>query len=405
VSRGHVVIVGAGAAGTAAAIVVARAGVRTTVVDGGTGASTLWTGAAHGTHAVSAEAREVAAMLGVTIAPSVLVATNANPPSAHGHDAALLNLQPLLSSRIPIGVVGCERPQWDAELVARRGGEALFPLEATMLRHVDERALPDADFAARHDDPSRLGWLAERLREALARSGGKAGALLLPPSLGVERSRAEELSKRVGVPCGEAIGLPGGPPGLRFESARNRTLTSAGIDVIRRRASRVEAGGGKWHVTLAANGDGGIEADAVVVAAGGLVGGGLEYQSSEWILAAALPPYSRAPFRCTIDGPLPLGARGRPLELPGSLYGVPPESIAWPFVADPLMNRVGVLCAPDGCVAQGLYVAGELVADLPRNWLDALESGVRAGIAAAREALTGTSAQPASASAASATRP
>jgi hypothetical protein len=307
--------------------------------------------------------------------------------------------------RSSIAVVGCERPQWDAELVARWDGEALFPLEATMLRHVDERALPDADFAARHDDADRLGWLADRLREALARSRRKTGALLLPPSLGVEHSRAEELSKRVGVPCGEAIGLPGGPPGLRFERARDRALSKAGIHAVRGRVSRLEPSAGRWRVTLAENGDGGLEADAVVVAAGGLVGGGLEYQSSEWILAAALPPYAREPFRCTIEGPLPLGAHGKPLEIPGSLYGVAPESIAWPFVTDPLMRHVGVLAASDGGVAQGLYAAGELVADLRRTWLDALESGVRAGAGAARRALTSTSAQSASASAASASRP
>jgi hypothetical protein len=281
----------------------------------------------------------------------------------------------------------------------------LFALEATVLRHVDERAVPDADFAARHDDPGRLGWLADRLREALARSERKAGALLLPPSLGVDQSRAEELSKLVGVPCGEAIGLPGGPPGLRFERARDRALAKAGIQTVRGRASRLEPIGGGWRVTLAANGDGGLEADAVVVAAGGFIGGGLEYQSSEWILAAALPPYSREPFRCTIDGPLPLGSHGKPLDLPGSLYGMPPESIAWPFASDPLMGRVGVLAASDGRVTQGLYAAGELTANLPRTWFDALESGIRAGIAAAREALTVTSPQSASASAASATRP
>jgi glycerol-3-phosphate dehydrogenase subunit B len=405
VSRGHVVVVGAGAAGTAAAIAAARAGTRTTVVDGGTGASTLWTGAAHATQAVSAEGREVAALLGLTVAPAILVATSANAPSAQGHDVALLNLHPLLSSRVPIAVIECDRPHWDAERIAKMDGDALFPLEATMLRHVDERTLPDADFAARHDDPARLGWLAERLREALARSGGKAGAFLLPASLGVERPCAEELSKRVGIPCGEAIGLPGGPPGLRFERARNRALESAGVDVVHGRASGVEPSAGKWRVTIAANGNTSLEADAVVVAAGSLVGGGLEYQSSEWILAAALPPYAREPFRCTIDGPLPLGAHGAPLELPGSLYGIPPESIAWPFAADPLMSCVGVLTASDGRVGQGLYAAGELVADLPRTWLDALESGVRAGIAAAREALTATSPQSPSASAASATRP
>ncbi len=288
--------------------------------------------------------------------------------------------------------------------VFAEGGDA-FALEATMLRQANERLLPDADFAALHDDPERLRWLAERLREGIARCGRTPAALLLPPSLGIEHSRAEQLSVMLGLPCGEVIGMPGGPPGLRFERARNRALAAAGVEVVRGRATHVDTIGGKWHVRLGENGQGALEADAIVVAAGGLIGGGLEYQSSEWILSGPLPPYAREPFRCTVEGPLALGAYAKPLELPGSLYGMEPESIAWPFADDPLMNRVGVLCGADGRVAPGLYVAGEIVADLPRTWFDALASGARAGAAAAREVLTGTSAQAASASAASATRP
>lgn len=400
-----IVVVGAGIAGTAAALSAARAGARVTVVDGGTGASTLWTGAiGDGKGAVPQHALVLSEALGFVVRHGIALATTGYEHGVAGHEAGLLGLDPQkLLDGLCVGVVDCDRPGWDAEAIVRDSPRRAL-VAATMLRHVDERALPDADFAARHDEPERLAWLAVRLRDGLARAGARAGALLLPPSLGIERARAAELSKLVGIPCGEAIGLPGAPPGLRFERARDRALAGAGIEVIRGRVGRVEASDGKWRVRIGDDGEAGHEASAVIIAAGGLVGGGLEYQSSEWMLAAALPPFAREPFRCTIEGPLPLGAHGAPLELPGSLYGVPPESIAWPFVGAPLMSRVGVLCDPEGRVARGLYAAGDLVADQRRTWLDALEGGVRAGIAAARE-ITGTSAQPASASAASATRP
>ena len=54
----------------------------------------------------------------------------------------------------------------------------------------------------------------------MAKGGGRLRALVLPPCLGIERARARELLDIAGIPCGEAIGLPGGPAGLRFERAR-----------------------------------------------------------------------------------------------------------------------------------------------------------------------------------------
>ncbi len=106
------------------------------------------------------------------------------------------------------------------------------------MRYSEERALPDAEFAARHDDDARLGWLAERLREALAiEFGGDAVAgLVLPPSLGIDRARADQLSGLVGLPCGEPVGMPGGPAGLRFERARDRALGAAGVERVEGRA-------------------------------------------------------------------------------------------------------------------------------------------------------------------------
>jgi hypothetical protein len=201
------------------------------------------------------------------------------------------------------------------------------------------------------------------------------------------------------VPCGEAVASPGGPAGLRFERARDRALASVGAVRIVSRASTVEPAGGVWRVTTD---DGlGFAAHAVVVATGGLIGGGLEYAPSEATLATALPALARPPMRLTLTAPLKLGALGRPLDTPGSLFGFAPESLARPFARDALVERAGVLTPP---APEGLFAAGDIVADGPRTWLGALSEGVRMGTLAARhsQASAGSMA-PTSASGAAAT--
>src|SRR5208282_133147 len=109
------------------------------------------------------------------------------------------------------------------------------------------------------------------------RAGSRARAVLLPPSLGVERARATALGDLVGLPCGEALGAPGGPAGLRFERARDRALAAAGVVRVEGRAVRVSPAEARWIVW---SGDGSLEADAVVLAVGGLIGGGIAYDPS-----------------------------------------------------------------------------------------------------------------------------
>jgi glycerol-3-phosphate dehydrogenase subunit B len=398
------VIVGAGVAGTGAALAAARAGAAVTVVDGGTGASTLTTGAIDAiawphppsppapiVHAV----RDIVDALGGYRLPergARLLTTAGVVRTARGHDAGLLDIEPLAGKRI--GVVRGDRPGWDADSLAHAwqdagssAREAAFVVvDATIVRHGDERELPDADFAARHDDMARLTWLAERLRAALgARSDGVDG-LALPPSLGIDCARAQALSALVGVACGEALGLPGGPTGLRFERARDRALSAAGVERVHERAVRIGKAESLW--TVAAESGWVADTEAVVVATGGLIGGGLEYAPGEAVHASALPPFARPPFRLTIDAPATLGAHGRPLELPSTLFGAAPESFAWPFVRDPLMTRVGILADEQGRTESGLFVAGDLRADRPRAWLESLATGVVAGVSAALVAVS-----------------
>jgi hypothetical protein len=397
----RVAVVGAGIAGTAAALAASQSRAEVTLLDGGPGASTLATGGLDETpwerdravpSRLSADARGVLDALGayvVTEHGSWLLTTAGIRRPAQGRDAALFDAASL--SGRPLGVVRCARPGWDAGGLARAWGGACVPLDAVMLRYVDERSIPEAEFAARHDDEGRLGWLSERLREALASApaGHTLAGLVLPPSLGVDRARAQQLSGQVGLPCGEAVAMPAGPSGLRFERARDRALSSAGVHRVRARARRIErAGAGPaqaWRVTLEDDGAS-VDADAVVLATGGLLGGGIEYVPSEAFLAAALPHRSTVPLRASLEAPFELGVEGRPLEVPGSLFGLAPEQIAWPFAPDGLLARAGVLVSDGGrCVGagSGLFAAGELVADAPRTWLRALIDGSRAGRAAA----------------------
>jgi glycerol-3-phosphate dehydrogenase subunit B len=409
-----VVVVGGGVGGTAAALAAARAGASVALVDGGTGATTLstgaiddvpWTAASRPPASLGPGVQElVEALVGYAVpdAGARIATTAGMVRPARGHDLALLDLGPLAGR--PVGVVLCDRPGWDATALARAWGSDFTPLQATLLRHADERWLPAADFAARHDDEARLAWLAERLREALRGGGSRIDALLVPPSLGVERERARSLSARVGLPCGEAAALPGGPSGLRFEHARDRALVAARVERTAGRATSVVRDGARWRVGLAEGPA--LEAAAVVLAAGGLLGGGLAYTPGDAAEASVLPPASRAPFQITLDVPAAtLGARGRPLEIPGSLFGIAPESLAWPFAREPLMDRVGILVDTEGRAGPGLYAAGDVVADAPRTWLRALESGLRAGLAAAREGLTSTTERSPAACAAPAIRP
>ncbi len=403
----HVVVVGAGVAGTAAALAAGAAGARVTLLDGGAGASVLaggamdlapWEDAAHGEgeelFAEPAVARVLAELgdvvrVGATTAVVVTAAGIVRP--ARAVDRALLDL-----AGLPAGLVLVPRvdhPGWDAGAgarawndtrLARAGGLEFMAIDATLVRFVDERSLGHAELAARHDAPERLAWLGARVKDAIGRTArAPVVGVVVPPWLGVERARADELSAAVGIPCGEALVGLGGPAGLRFEHARDRALEARAITVVASRAEELARDGEGWRVTLE-RGDR-IAADRVVLAAGGLVGGGISYTPSAAVLAGELPSRARKSFTSTVDAPVTLGVGGRALGLPGSLFGESPETLAWPFAdGSPLLERVGVLASSSGHVAGGLYAAGDVVADRPRTWLDALARGARAGAAAAR---------------------
>jgi hypothetical protein len=152
----------------------------------------------------------------------------------------------------------------------------------------------------------------------------------------------------------------------------------------RARVRSVARSEGPWTVELEEGAP--ALADAVVLAMGGLLGGGLDYTPSAALLAGPLPPSPRPTFALSIEAPTRVGAHGRPLGMPGTLFGAAPESLAWPFTDDPLLERAGVLADGEGRALGapgGLFVCGDLAADRARTWLGALASGALAGRGAA----------------------
>ena len=305
---------------------------------------------------------------------------------ARGCDRALLDLGGLHDTTVILP--RAPRAAWDADALAaafsadascRARGLRFRAVDAPVLRFDDERRVGDLDLAARHDDPARLGWLGARLREA--RSEG-VGAVLLGPWLGAREPRAAALSEIAGVPAGEALSGVGSAAGLRFEAARNRLLDELGAQRLDARVMRLVPGARAISAELDRD-LAPIEAEAAVLAVGGLTGGGLVYAPPEHGAGADLPKGSRAPFRLSLDAPVRLSLSGdRHLDAVSSFHGPNLDESAWPSPTEPgVLETVGVLS--DGPqAAPRIFVAGEVMAARPRTVLEAVASGLAAARAA-----------------------
>lgn len=405
-------IVGAGAAGVAAAWSARRLGLEVTLISRGAGASVLGGGAVDdvpwerlaraakqlGADLVTAELdADVFAFseeLGLWAVPPpgsprprlATVAGLLRP--TRGHDRALLNLELLRGATVILP--RADRAGWDADAIAaglssdpfaRERDLRFVAIDAPILRFVDEARIPDADLAARHDDGARLDWLGERLRGAVAAEearGVRAGGVLLGPWLGIDAPRAQELSVRVGLPVGEALMGVGSPAGHRFSAARARLLEAIGVKLILDRAVAALAEGDRAAVTLE-RGSAPLQADAVILAIGGVAGGGVVYAPPESMAGADLPPRVGVPFSLSLAAQVTLSAGAGALGVTSSMSGPELDLSAWPSGdRSGLLEDVGILCRGPHADA-GLLAAGDVVAGRPRTLLEAVASGLRAG--------------------------
>jgi glycerol-3-phosphate dehydrogenase subunit B len=388
-----VVVVGAGVAGTAAAHAAAAEGAEVTLLGARAGATSLASGAIDGAtmRPFGDDRSRVLAFfdalglweIGVE---RCRVATRAGVlREVRGKDRAVLDLTRAAAGTI--AVVDDGRGGWDAADLARtwtsdpwasERGLRFEPVNIDVLRYDDERFLPDADLALCHDDPERIAWLAARLSGA-AEIAGKS-AVVMAPWLGLERNVASELARVVGVPVGEPLSLPGGVAGLRFERRRDALLSRARIvqNPAWARSVRATETNGRAEIDLPS---GSIRADAVVLAIGGVAGGGVRFD-----------PLAERGFELSLDAPAAVALAGRPLTPSGAPHGALFERFAWSGGAEvAAFERVGILAdaegrvrTRDGATLDWLYVAGDATADAPRTMLEAIRSGIAVGTLAAR---------------------
>jgi glycerol-3-phosphate dehydrogenase subunit B len=395
-----IVVIGGGLAGLAAAWSARRRGLRVAVVSRGAGASALAGGAVDDipwerrerdtpVAALPAPVHELSAELGLWDLPATSIAVLATLAGrirpARGRDRALLDLRPLCGTRVLLPRV--ERPGWDADALAatltadpfaQARGLRFVAVDMPVLRFDDERRIADGDLAARHDEPSRLEWLAGSLRWTTTRQG--AGAVLLGPWLGARAGRAEALTALAGLPTGEALAGAGSPAGLRFEVARDALLAALDVRRVQGHAVAVDAAGEPRTYTVRLERDGlHLTADAVVLAIGGMISGGVEYLPPLYFAGPDLPAAARVPFALAVSAPVRLGDGRAPLEVVSSLHGPQLDTAAWPAGSSPgLLESVGVLCHGVRAGA-GIYAAGDIIAGRPRTAIEALVTGLRAG--------------------------
>ncbi|MFO0663277.1 MAG: hypothetical protein U0174_04965 [Polyangiaceae bacterium] len=385
----RVVIVGSGIAGTAAALALSAraANVDVTMIQGAAGSTVLAGGAFDGGDALSADARAVLSEIGfVNTKEGAIVATTAGRlREVSGMDSAMLDLGEL--SHTTVLLPRANHGNWDADYLARAlssdslakaRGLRFAAVSARLVQNTEELSMADAELARRNSSEARVSWLASQLAP-LRTEFPDAGACLLPPWLPLHGAALATLREKVAFPLGESVGLPPGPTGLRFLRARDASLAARKVRQVPGFVSSIMRDGEGFTVTLADEST--VFAAVIILATGNLVSGGLRYNSAESFPAGELPVRSELPFALTFSAPVTLGASGRPLLVPGSLFGEAPETIAWPFVRNPLMERVGIL-TENRQAAPSIFACGDAEADSPRTWLGALEAGTQAGLSA-----------------------
>ncbi|MBI5531416.1 MAG: FAD-binding protein [Deltaproteobacteria bacterium] len=402
-----VVVVGAGVAGTSAAWAARRNGAKVHLISGGAGASALmsgaldfagWQVAPRSGHEPALDATACALLdaLGIwqVAERPVRVATmTGNLRTARGADRALLDVAAL--SNVRVAVPRLARPAWDADLVARGCSAEPWAKErgvrfeavdcSPLFDDADARA-SDADLAALFDDASRV----ERIVRALRAACDRHDAVLLGPWLGLRTDGSALLREAIGRPAGETLSMLAGAAGARFETAAERVLRDAEVKRSVARATALRRSDGRFACEHDGD-EGPFEADAVVMACGGLIGGGICFTPSEANAAGVMPEASSEPFAMSLKSEACLALDGRFVGRTGSLHGPNLEDYGWPSIAEArsVLERIGV--RRDGVRAldreaqavPGLFVAGSAAADARHTVLDSLAAGIEAGLAAA----------------------
>ncbi len=383
------VVVGAGAAGIAAARAARIDGVPTVVLvsaaGGATEASAGWI--------VARDASRVSVELGWLAGVGLrspgtyrFASTSGVTVDAVSGHATLLDLHSLAVTDT-IGVADVDTgPGWSSAIVAR-SLSAIVPNAVRVVAPATPLALGNryAIAAQAMDTPGRVDGLCESFRSSVA----GCAALLFPPVLGLRNDDvAARCSKKLGVAVGTCGADAGDAVGTWVVAALGRSLDER-VQRITGTARITGGQGGRGYVRV---GHQEWSADAVVLATGGLAGGGIVFDG------AFVEPCAHADV--WLDEREDTGGHSLPLR--AAERGLDPTPLFEPD-ADGAIRAMGVgvrvlddhrVATRDGRAAlhSWLFACGAVVRGGSGVYgggiADALIAGADAGRAAARHAQT-----------------
>ena len=203
-------------------------------------------------------------------------------PAAMGQRSVLGADLATLPERVAVVSLGVN-PAWDARLIARGLGEAaraigrtleIAVVESGFFNHIEDALRSPFELGGRLDAPGALERFAEDLRRALPRG---VEAVLLPPVIGwKQKDGVGRLSVLLGgIRCAELLSQAPSLPGLRLQEALDAALVRSGIRLEEASVSGTRARDGVFVLSTAAGAETEVRPDAVVLATGKFIGGGI----------------------------------------------------------------------------------------------------------------------------------
>jgi glycerol-3-phosphate dehydrogenase subunit B len=380
-----VLVLGGGAAGTAAALAARSAGATVTLVRAGPGATHMcaggWNAAPPAPFVAALEAAGHPLRTAAGPLPHPSGWLRHDPLAAAHHAGARLDGGTLVA-----GIAGLPgfRAAALAALWADAAGIDLLRHATLALDRTPAAGWAPASLAAQLEQDPAL--LAAPLAGAVKSAG--ASLVIIPVVAGFDPSPRllERIAEQAGATVVEALGMPPSLPGLRLGRALDAALRSAGVEVVEGRAALegagAQTGAGTSHAVIV-TGDGAARSTArtirfgrCVLATGGYAGGGIraEPELREPALGCAVHVEALGRLFSSAE-PLLLTAPDRTASQPLLEAGVHTDGDGRPLRED------GSVFSPD-VYAAGAVVAG--AAQRVHGLGDAATAGWAAGLRAAR---------------------
>lgn len=207
------------------------------------------------------------------------------------------------------GIYDCRAEKLLAQSIAKDCGSKPEIFQIRLQSNIEEFLLSPMQWARKFDTPTTRKQLINQIVFQLKPI--KASAIIFPPILGITnlRQNINELQSKLNASIYETAGTPYWPPGFRTGFLLNRAIENSGVELISDTVEKFYGNeGGGLRALLTAGGKE-IEADHFLLATGGLLGRGIEFNQTlrEKILD------------------LPVLFRGKKLNRPTGQYGSPPE--------------------------------------------------------------------------------